>query len=115
MILRRLRSRAVLSPILNCFGPRQTIQWTDKLTRFDFRSGLGDSAWLLYGIARSLKPAIAVEIGSARGKSACFVGMALKENGSGRLYAVDPHTYTNRNDEDSTNTYDILRRHHIEL
>jgi predicted O-methyltransferase YrrM len=41
--------------------------------------------------------------------------MALKENGNGRLYAVDPHTSTNWNDEDSTNTYDILRRHLSEL
>jgi predicted O-methyltransferase YrrM len=41
--------------------------------------------------------------------------MALKENGIGRLYAVDPHTSTNWNDSDSVDTYDILRRHLGEL
>ena len=54
-------------------------------------SGLGDSAWILYALARSLKPTVCVEIGSARGKSACFVGQALHENGHGKLYAIDPH------------------------
>src|SRR4051812_47088043 len=84
-----------------CFVLQRRSHWTHKIARFDFYSGLGDSAWLLYGIARSLKPTIAVEIGSARGKSACFIGMALKENGSGRLYAIDPHSRTEWNDSDS--------------
>ena len=64
----------------------------------DFVSGLGDSAWLLYGLTRSLKPSVCVEIGSARGKSACYMGMALKDNGRGKLYAIDPHTKTDWND-----------------
>jgi len=64
----------------------------------DFVSGLGDSAWLLYGLTRSLKPNVCVEIGSARGKSACYMGMALKDNGRGKLYAIDPHTKTDWND-----------------
>ena len=71
------------------------------LAGVDFDSGLGDSAWLLYGLARSLKPNVCVEIGSARGKSACYVGMALLENGFGKLYAIDPHTVTNWNDSRS--------------
>ena len=56
-----------------------------------------------------MKPTVCVEIGSARGKSACFVGMALKENGSGRLYAIDPHARTNWNDSDSVDTYEVMR------
>jgi predicted O-methyltransferase YrrM len=90
---------------------RQERHWTQELARLEFCSGLGDSAWLLYGIARSLKPTVAVEVGSARGKSACFVGMALKENGFGRLYAIDPHTRTDWNDSESVDTYDIMRGH----
>ena len=111
MIIRGLSSGVSLSRILNCFGLRQKVHWTHRLAQFEFRSGLGDSAWLLYGIARSLKPTIAVEIGSARGKSACFIGMALKENGSGRLYAIDPHTRTDWNDSKSVDTYHIMRDH----
>jgi predicted O-methyltransferase YrrM len=84
--------------------------WQQKLDRIDFQSGLGDSAWLLYGFCRSMKPLVAVEIGSARGKSACYIGMALKHNGSGRLYAIDPHTSTNWNDNNSVDTYNIMRR-----
>lgn len=77
---------------------------------FDFVSGLGDSAWLLYGLARSLKPTVCVEIGSARGKSACFVGLALKRNGHGKLYAIDPHTQTNWNDRESVDTLSIMAK-----
>jgi predicted O-methyltransferase YrrM len=99
------------------FGSSASLEnhWTKKASKFDFRSGLGDSAWLLYGICRSLKPAVAVEVGSARGKSACYIGMALKENGAGRLFAVDPHISTNWNDTDSVDTYQILRHHLEEL
>lgn len=89
--------------------------WLQNLERIEFYSGLGDSAWLLYGICRSAKPLVAVEIGSARGKSACYIGLALKHNGSGRLYAIDPHTSTNWNDDKSVDTYDIMRDHLQEL
>jgi predicted O-methyltransferase YrrM len=83
---------------------------TPDLSEIDFHSGLGDSAFLLYGLARSLKPSVAVEIGSARGKSACYVGQALKENGFGKLFAIDPHTRTSWNDEDSVDTLGEIRR-----
>lgn len=88
-----------------------------SLDEVDFQSGLGDSAYLLYGLARSLKPKVAVEIGSARGKSACFVGMALKENGSGKLFAIDPHARTNWNDENSVDTLQVMREniHRLKL
>jgi hypothetical protein len=70
-------------------------QRTTKASKSDFRSGLGDSAWLLYGICRSLK-------------------RALKENRSGRLFAVDPHRSTDWN-TDSVDTYQVLRHHLEEL
>ena len=75
---------------------------------FDFKSGLGDSAWLLYGLARSIKPKVCVEIGSARGRSACAVGLALRRNGGGRLYAIDPHSVTNWNDTNSVDSFAII-------
>jgi predicted O-methyltransferase YrrM len=75
------------------------------LDEIDFHSGLGDSAFLLFGLARALKPEVAVEIGSARGKSACYVGCALEENGKGKLYAIDPHMRTEWNDENSIDTF----------
>jgi hypothetical protein len=70
---------------------RLRLHWTQKIGRVGFSSSLGDGAWLLYGICRSVKPAVAVEIGSARGKSDCYIGMALTENRWGRLCAIDPH------------------------
>jgi predicted O-methyltransferase YrrM len=81
----------------------------ERIRTMDFTSGLGDLAWLLYGLARSLKPKVCVEIGSARGKSACFIGMAHRENNSGKLYAIDPHTATNWNDSDSVETIGIMK------
>jgi len=62
-----------------------------------------------------MKPRVAVEIGSARGKSACYIGMAIKHNGSGQLYAIDPHTSTNWNDDNSVDTYNIMRSNLQEL
>jgi predicted O-methyltransferase YrrM len=97
----------MISKVLN--RVRSVFDRNHKLEHTPFLSGLGHSAWLLYGICRSLKPQVAVEIGSARGKSACYVGTALKQNGFGHLYAVDPHTTTNWNDADSVNTLDIMR------
>jgi predicted O-methyltransferase YrrM len=81
-----------------------------SLEKIDFHSGLGDSAFVLYGLARALKPKVAVEIGSARGKSACYVGTALKQNGEGKLYAIDPHTQTEWNDLNSVDTLAEMRK-----
>jgi predicted O-methyltransferase YrrM len=80
-----------------------------KAETIDFHSGLGDSANLLYGLTRSMKPEICVEIGSALGKSASYIGLALRENGRGKLYAIDPHMTTNWNDEHAVDSYDIFR------
>lgn len=78
------------------------------LDNITLQSGLGDSSYILYGLVKSAKPGVVVEIGSARGRSTCFMGLALKQNGSGKLYAIDPHTKTDWNDEDSIDTYDTL-------
>ena len=80
------------------------------LESFDFASGLGDSAWLLYGLVRSMKPEVCVEIGSARGKSSCYIGLALKRNHRGKLYAIDPHTQTDWNDVESVDTLSIFKK-----
>jgi predicted O-methyltransferase YrrM len=82
---------------------------TAKLQELTGHSGLGDSAFLLYGLVRSAKPKVVVEIGSARGRSTCFIGTALKENGYGKLYAVDPHMQTAWNDDGSIDTYEVLK------
>jgi predicted O-methyltransferase YrrM len=65
---------------------------------------------LITGIVRSLKPNVCVEIGSARGYSACHIGLALKENGKGKLYTIDPHAPTNWNDSESVETLPIIQR-----
>jgi predicted O-methyltransferase YrrM len=76
----------------------------------DFASGLGDGAWLLYGIVRAAKPQTVVEIGSAQGKSTCYIAAALSENTRGHLYAIDPHSLTSWNDVGSVETYTIIQR-----
>lgn len=86
-----------------------------KADRMSFASGLGESSYILYGLTRSMKPEVCVEIGSARGRSACFIGMALNENGLGKLFAIDPHTQTSWNDNESVHTYDIMRQNLVRL
>ncbi len=83
---------------------------TSKLHQLTEQSGVGDSAHLLYALVKGAKPEVVVEIGSARGRSSCFMGLALKQNGAGKLYAIDPHMKTAWNDNDSVDTYDILRK-----
>ena len=80
----------------------------DRLQQIQFYSGLGDAAHLLYGLTRFVKPEVCVEIGSARGKSTCYIGLALKENGRGKLYAIDPHQTTNWNDRSSVDTLGLI-------
>ncbi len=53
-----------------------------------------------------------MEIGSACGYSTCLIGLALKQNLRGRLWAVDPHEPTLWNDDrpgNTFNSYDALR------
>jgi predicted O-methyltransferase YrrM len=76
-----------------------------RLARLEVRSGLGDSAWLLHGLVRSLKPRCVVEIGSAAGASTCFIAQALRENDEGRLWAIDPHVRTEWNDRGAEDSH----------
>jgi len=101
--------KAIVSKLAGLFPRLRSREF--YIETFDFRSGLGDSAWLLYGLARSIKPKVCVEIGSARGKSACAVGLALRRNGGGKLYAIDPHSPTQWNDADSTDSFAIITKH----
>ena len=48
-----------------------------------------DHPRILYALMRSLKPKVAVEIGTYRGYAACYMAQALKENGEGHLYCID--------------------------
>ena len=38
------------------------------------------------------------------------MGLALKRNGHGKLYAIDPHTQTNWNDRESVDTLSIMTK-----
>jgi predicted O-methyltransferase YrrM len=57
----------------------------------DWSSGLGEVGRILYAMTRVLKPSVIVEIGSARGYSTCCFSLACAENGTGMVYAIDPH------------------------
>jgi predicted O-methyltransferase YrrM len=103
MIARRVRA---IARRLGLRRPHGSIHYP----RINFASGLQEGAWLLFGLVETLQPSVCVEIGSARGLSACYVGMALKHRGHGKLYAIDPHERTNWNDTDSVDTYDIMQR-----
>jgi predicted O-methyltransferase YrrM len=59
--------------------------------RVDWRSGIGEGLATIYGLARTLQPEVVVETGSARGKSTCALSLACRQNGHGRVYAIDPH------------------------
>jgi predicted O-methyltransferase YrrM len=93
---------------------KEMLGYAEILGRFahraDWRSGLGESLYTLYGIARTLRPACIVEIGSARGRSTCALALACRQNNSGRVFAIDPHTPTAWSDTGAeTNTYEFLR------
>lgn len=56
--------------------------------------GLG---WLYYGLARSLRPALAIVIGSWRGFVPMLIGQALQDAGhDGRLIFIDPSLVDNQ-------------------
>jgi predicted O-methyltransferase YrrM len=57
----------------------------------DWRSGIGECVHTLFGLVRSLRPDVIVEIGSARGKSTCAMALACRMNGFGKVYTIDPH------------------------
>ena len=77
--------------------------------RIDWKSGLGECVHLLYGWVRATKPAVVVEIGSARGMSACAMALACRQNHSGRVYSIDPHSVNDWNDDGTGgNTYEFF-------
>lgn len=59
--------------------------------KVDWKSGLQDSHFMLYATVRATRPHTILEIGSARGKSACAMALACRQNGRGMVYAIDPH------------------------
>lgn len=59
--------------------------------RVEWKSGLQDNHFVLYAIVRATRPRTIVEIGSARGKSTCTMALACRQNGRGKVYAIDPH------------------------
>jgi predicted O-methyltransferase YrrM len=80
-----------------------------RLVTRGFSTGMGESAWLLHGLVRSLKPEVCVEIGSAQGWSTCHIGLALRENFSGHLHAIDPHIPTRWNDVNAVDSLPVLQ------
>jgi predicted O-methyltransferase YrrM len=70
----------------------------------DLNLGLG---WLYYGIARVLRPAIVVVIGSYRGFVPMVLGKALADNGgSGQVHFIDPsHVDDFWKDADTVNAH----------
>ncbi|MCI0459362.1 MAG: class I SAM-dependent methyltransferase [Gemmataceae bacterium] len=91
----KLRERLGWKLLRSCSGEYQAFthlfvppyqDWVEWL------SGLGRGVHLLYGLARALEPEVIVEIGSARGRSTCTLALACRQNGRGKVYAIDPHT-----------------------
>lgn len=44
---------------------------------------------ILHGLIRSMKPEVVVEIGAYRGYGTAWMAQAVKENGTGHVYAID--------------------------
>jgi predicted O-methyltransferase YrrM len=53
---------------------------------------LGDGAFILHSLVRALRPTTVVEIGTGRGRSTCAQALACRQNGKGKVFAIDPHT-----------------------
>src|SRR5437879_1474439 len=53
-----------------------------------------EEAWALYEAVRNLPvdAATVVEIGSRKGRSTIALAAAVKKRGSGKVFAIDPHT-----------------------
>lgn len=48
-----------------------------------------DHPRILYALMRSLRPEVAVEVGTYRGYAACYMARAVQENGIGHVYCID--------------------------
>lgn len=76
----------------------------------NWMSGLDDARWMLYAAVRLLRPGVVVEVGSARGLSTCTLALACRQNGTGKVYAIDPNTPNDWSElETGGNNYDFLR------
>ena len=74
--------------------------WITEVLDDDGLSGMGHAqnrdlgnlglGWLYYGMARVVKPATAVVIGSYRGFVPLMMGRALIDNGAGKVIFIDP-------------------------
>lgn len=51
---------------------------------------------VLYGLIRSMRPQVVVEVGTYLGYGAAWMAQALKENGSGILYVIDNWSLNDR-------------------
>lgn len=47
----------------------------------------------LYGLVRAIVPRVVVETGTHRGKTTAYLGQAVRENGIGHVYSVDPYDW----------------------
>jgi predicted O-methyltransferase YrrM len=107
----RLRLRpTILSWLVRCgLLPADSLLLYDP-TFFPWFSGFGSFAELCYGLVRSSTPDVVAEIGSAHGRSTCYIAAGLQRNGRGRLYSIDPHSPTDWNDGAAdTDTFNIVR------
>ncbi len=75
-----------------------------------WNSGTGDGIFALYGLVRALRPDAVIEIGSARGRTACAMALACSQNAKGKVYAIDPHIQNDWSDKDSEESYDFFMR-----
>ena len=51
------------------------------------------TAYFLYSLVRLIQPDVVIEIGTAKGNSTISIGQALKDNGRGKLYTMDPNEH----------------------
>lgn len=69
-----------------------------------------DHPRILYALMRSLKPSVAVEVGTYRGYAACYMAQALKENGRGYLYCIDDFSEGMQKKYDADHWHDNVRK-----
>lgn len=106
----KLGIRSILLKLVMGLGllPADSVLLYDE-NCYAWNSGFGNFAYVLYSLVRSAKPKVVVEVGSAYGKSTCYIAAALQRNGTGILYSIDPHAATEWNDGNtSDDTWSIV-------
>jgi hypothetical protein len=83
----RGKGKRVEEWIERLFGAPAMTGWGHFQRVADKNLGLG---WIYYALARVLRPATAVVIGSYRGFVPLVLGKALQDNGGGEVIFVDP-------------------------